>query len=63
MSKGVLGIGCSYTWGEGLYYYSDLDNLPFKSSHHFDPDTVTPAMMLYKDNNKFIKLVALSPYP
>ena len=58
MSKGVLGIGCSYTWGEGLYYYSDLDNLPFKEKHEFDPHTVTPAMMLYKDNHKFIKLVA-----
>ena len=58
MSKGVFGLGCSYTWGEGLYYYSDLDNLPFKSEHHFNPDSITPAMELYKDNNKFIKLVA-----
>lgn len=58
MSKGILGIGCSYTWGEGLYYYSELDNLPLKPSHEFNPSEVTPAMMLYKDNNKFIKLVA-----
>ena len=58
MSKGILGVGCSFTWGEGLYYYSDLDNLPFKENHEFNPSEVTPAMMLYKDNNKFIKIVA-----
>jgi hypothetical protein len=58
MKKGVLGIGCSYTWGEGLYYYSDLENLPFRPLHEFNPSEVTPAMMLFKDNHKFIKLVA-----
>lgn len=58
MSKGILNIGCSYTWGEGLYYYSDLDNLPLKEKHEFDPRTVTPAMMLFKDTKRFANLVA-----
>lgn len=58
MSKGVLGLGCSYTWGEGLYYYSDLESLPFSENHEFDYNKVTPAMMLYKDRYKYTNLVA-----
>ena len=27
ISKGIFGIGCSYMWGEGLYYYSNLPDL------------------------------------
>lgn len=58
MSKGVLGLGCSYTWGEGLYFYSDLDNLPFSENHVFDYNKVTPAMMLYKNKHRFIDLIS-----
>ena len=36
MSKGVVGIGDSFTWGEGLYFYSGLDELPIKPKHEFD---------------------------
>ena len=58
MSKGVFGLGCSYTWGEGLYYYSDLENLPFSEEHYFDYNNITPSMMLYKDRFKYTQLVA-----
>lgn len=58
MSKGVLGLGCSYTWGEGLYYYSDLENLPFEEYHSFDPKKVTSSMIFYKDKYKFTELVS-----
>lgn len=58
MSKGVLGLGCSYTWGEGLYYYSDLDGLPFKHLHEFNPDDVTPSMLFYKNKHRYIQLVS-----
>ena len=58
MSKGILGIGCSYTWGEGLYFYSKLDNLPFRENHVFEPSKVTPPMLKYKDKHKFVNLVA-----
>ena len=58
MSKGILGVGCSYTWGEGLYFYSELDNLPFSEEHYFDYDNMTPSMLLYKDRFKYTQLVA-----
>ena len=25
--KGIIFAGCSYTWGQGLYYYSGLETL------------------------------------
>lgn len=33
--KGILFGGCSFTWGQGLYFYSDLPNLynPSKLLH------------------------------
>lgn len=58
MSKGVLGLGCSYTWGEGLYYYSDLDGLPFKYKHEFVFEDVKPSMIQYKNKHRFIQLIA-----
>ena len=58
MSKGVFGFGCSYTWGEGLYFYSNLDGLPFKAIHEFDGKELRPPHLLYKDKHTFINLVA-----
>ena len=58
MSKGVLGVGCSFTWGEGLYFYSDLENLPFKENHEFIPSEITAAMRSYKDKHRYIQLVS-----
>ena len=43
MSKGILGVGCSFTWGEGLYFYSKLKNLPFKENHEFINSEITSA--------------------
>jgi len=58
VSKGVLGIGCSFTWGESLYYYSDLKNLPITEYHSFDESEVNKSMRAYKDKNRFIRKVA-----
>ena len=40
MEKGIACLGCSYTWGEGLYFYSELEDLPFKEKHGFDIQTM-----------------------
>jgi len=58
MSKGVLGLGCSYTWGEGLYYYSDLDDLPFRKKHTYDPKDIRKSMELFKDKHRYLQKVA-----
>jgi len=58
MSKGILGVGCSFTWGEGLYFYSELDNLPFKENHEFINSEVTQAMRSYKDKYRYLNLLS-----
>jgi hypothetical protein len=57
MSKGILSLGCSFSWGESLYFYSDLENLPFHKTHHWDPSKVRKSMELYKDLYRFPTLV------
>ena len=58
MSKGVVGIGDSFTWGEGLYFYSGLDELPIKPKHEFDEQEVRLSHRLYKNKNCYVNLVA-----
>ena len=58
MSKGILGIGCSFTWGESLYYYADLDNLPVTEYHSFDNSKVNLSMRAYKDKQRYLRRVA-----
>lgn len=58
MSKGILGIGDSFMWGESLYFYADLPNLPFSKEHNFDFQSMTEGMVAYKNKYRFIQLVA-----
>ena len=58
MSKGIFGLGCSFTWGEGLYFYSNLDNLPFKEYHYYDFSKITNGMIEYKNKHRFIQLIS-----
>ena len=32
--KGIIFGGCSFTWGQGLYFYSDLVDLKYPKSHY-----------------------------
>jgi hypothetical protein len=57
-TKGVLGIGCSFMWGEGLYFYSNLPDLPaLKEYHRFDY-TLTEDHIKFKDENRFLRIIA-----
>ena len=50
ISKGIFGIGCSYMWGEGLYYYSTLPDLPPKSMNHsFDGEHIRDTHCSFKN--------------
>lgn len=59
-TKGVLGIGCSFMWGEGLYFYSNLANTPtLKENHAFDgTHSLTDSHIRFKDKNRFLRIVA-----
>ncbi len=59
ISKGIFGIGCSYMWGEGLYYYSKLPDLPEKGLHHnFDGQYLLDTHCSFKNKYRFIQLVS-----
>lgn len=54
----ILGLGCSFTWGESLYFYSDIPNLPFSENHTFNIDSITQEMIEFKNNHRYLKLVS-----
>jgi hypothetical protein len=56
--KGIIFAGCSFTWGQGLYYYSDMDNVIPQVEGTFHPSKLTKAHILYKDILRFPRLVA-----
>jgi hypothetical protein len=57
--KGILFGGCSFTWGQGLYFYSNLPNLynP-KSIYEFKSYNVTKAQIRFKNTLYYPRLVA-----
>lgn len=61
ITKGILGIGCSFMWGEGLYFYNNLlKNYPkLKKSHSFDgTDVLSESHIQFKNKNRFLQLVS-----
>ena len=41
ITKGIIFAGCSFTWGQGLYYYSNLDTLQEPPPDQYNPDYLT----------------------
>jgi len=58
ISKGIIFAGCSFTWGQGLYYYSNMPTLQEPLPDHYDPKLVTDAHLLYKNKIRYPRLVA-----
>lgn len=56
--KGIIFAGCSFTWGQGLYYYSDLPNVVPQTDETFHPNNLTEAHIKFKDSIRFPRLVA-----
>jgi hypothetical protein len=57
--KGILFGGCSFTWGQGLYFYSNLPNLPFELQNHgFNPKLLSQSMLNVKNSIRYPRLVA-----
>ena len=56
--KGLLFGGCSFTWGQGLYYYSDLPKQVLPPPDQYIVKDVTDAMYHYKNVIRYPRLVA-----
>jgi hypothetical protein len=49
--KGMIFAGCSFTWGQGLYYYSNLSTLQEPPPDQYDP------VMVRRSHKEFMKSV------
>jgi hypothetical protein len=56
--KGLLFGGCSFTWGQGLYFYSDLPNLYNPPPYEYHGDKVTDAHKKFTETIRYPRLVA-----
>ena len=36
VTKGIIFAGCSFTWGQGLYYYSNMETLKEPPPNQYD---------------------------
>jgi hypothetical protein len=57
VTKGIIFAGCSFTWGQGLYYYSNLPTLK-ESKNIYNPELVTSAQIEYMKTVRFPRQVA-----
>ena len=55
--KGILFAGDSFTWGEGLQYYSTLPNVNWDATQHYKED-YTPAHVEFIKSKRFARQVA-----
>lgn len=58
ISKGMIFGGCSFTWGQGLYYYSNLPTIKEPMPDQFDVKLVTEAHLRYMESVRYPRLVA-----
>ncbi|NBO99866.1 MAG: hypothetical protein EBU90_07025 [Proteobacteria bacterium] len=56
--KGFLFTGCSFTWGQGLYYYSHLDTLQEPPPDRYFAHYVRPAHIKFMESVRFPRIVA-----
>lgn len=57
-TKGMIFAGCSFTWGQGLYYYSNLPSLREPKPDHYDVGLLRPAHYKFAESVRFPRVVA-----
>lgn len=58
VTKGMIFAGCSFTWGQGLYYYSNLPSLREPEPDRYDPNMVQGTHLRYAEMIRFPRLVS-----
>ena len=56
--KGIIFVGCSFTWGGGLEYYAPFKDIPNPYDFQYDENNITFAIMNFIKANRFSRLVA-----
>lgn len=58
VTKGIIFAGCSFTWGQGLYYYSNLPSLREPLPNHYFPELIKWPHLEFMKSKRFPRLVA-----
>lgn len=58
ISKGILFMGCSFTWGQGLYYYSNLSTLKEPPPNKYYANYIRPAHVEFMKKVRYPRLVS-----
>lgn len=58
VTKGILFAGCSFTWGQGLYYYSNMRSLKEPPPDAYNSQLVTDAHNSFRKTLYYPRLVA-----
>jgi hypothetical protein len=56
--KAIAFAGCSFTWGQGLYYYSNLPTLTSPQAYVYDRSSLTETHIEFMKSVRFPRLVA-----
>jgi hypothetical protein len=56
--KGMVFAGCSFTWGQGLYYYSNLPSLRESDPNFYDSELINDSHNSFRQTLYFPRLVA-----
>ena len=56
--KGIIFAGCSFTWGQGLYYYSNLPTLKEPEPFRYDNKLVKATHIKFMESVRFPRLVS-----
>lgn len=54
----MVFAGCSFTWGQGLYYYSNLPTLREPPPNYYVPSLLTTSQIKYMESVRYPRLVA-----
>jgi hypothetical protein len=58
ISKGIVFAGCSFTWGQGLYYYRNLPTLKEPAPDAYDSRLLTSSHIRFMKSVRYPRLVA-----
>jgi hypothetical protein len=58
VTKGMIFAGCSFTWGQGLYYYSNMSTLVEPPANHYKVEFIKDTHIEFMKSIRFPRLVA-----
>lgn len=58
ITKGIVFAGCSFTWGQGLYYYSNMSTLKESLPNVYNSNLITDAHNDFRKTLYYPRLVA-----